>query len=247
MNFTILHFDSIGSTNTEALRQARLGADAGLCIVARQQTAGRGRHGRTWISPEDAGLYMSIILRPSLETKFLPLITLMAGVAVHETLSELGLRVDIKWPNDILVNEKKISGILTESAENERGTAVVVGIGINLTSQNFPDEIAAKATSIGAELEQAVAFSDLERLLIRHFGNYYDMLSEPAGPAAVIAEWKHRSTYCCGKSVRVTMASDTVTGITDGLETGGALRVRKDDGSIAIIQAGDVEKLRAAA
>src|SRR5688572_14200132 len=107
MNITVLTYDTIDSTNTEALKQARLGADEGLCIVARQQTAGRGRHGRTWVSGKDAGLYFSIVLRPNLDTKFLPLITLMAGVAVYDTLQELGLKPDIKWVNDVLVDEKK--------------------------------------------------------------------------------------------------------------------------------------------
>src|SRR5437868_14941143 len=124
MNFTILRFDSVDSTNTEALKQAKLGAGEGLCFVARQQTAGRGRHGRTWVSLEDAGLYFSIILRPRLETQYLTLITLMAGVAVHDALAEIGLKPDIKWVNDILVNEKKIGGILAETTETSKGLAV---------------------------------------------------------------------------------------------------------------------------
>src|SRR5678815_1625350 len=90
MHFNILRFDSVDSTNTEALTHARLGADEGLCIVARQQTAGRGRQGRTWVSPMGAGLYLSTVLRPKLEAKLLPLITLAAAVAVHDTLAEIG-------------------------------------------------------------------------------------------------------------------------------------------------------------
>src|SRR5436190_18936870 len=99
MNITVLTFDSLDSTNTEALKQARQGAGEGLCIVARQQTAGRGRHGRTWVSQKDAGLYFSIVLRPKIDTKSLPLITLMTGVAVHDTLQEFGVKPDIKWVN----------------------------------------------------------------------------------------------------------------------------------------------------
>src|SRR5690349_6586261 len=99
MNFTILRFNSVDSTNLEALRQARLGVDEGTCIIARQQTAGRGRRGRIWVSPMDAGFYCSIILRPHLEADRLPLITLAIAVAVYDTLVELGLRPDIKWPN----------------------------------------------------------------------------------------------------------------------------------------------------
>src|SRR5262245_53015519 len=99
MNFTILRFDSLESTNTEAISQARAGADEGLCILARHQSAGRGRHGRSWSSPKDSGLYFSILLRPKIDLRFLPLITLMAGVAVHDALADLGLKPDIKWVN----------------------------------------------------------------------------------------------------------------------------------------------------
>src|SRR3990170_1198552 len=100
MNINLLTFDAIDSTNIEALKQARLGADEGVCIVARQQTAGRGRHGRVWVSEKDAGLYFSIVLRPKIQTQYLPLITLMAGIAVHDTLAEFGIAADIKWVND---------------------------------------------------------------------------------------------------------------------------------------------------
>ena len=148
MNITILRFDTIDSTNTEALNQARAGAKEGLCIVALEQTAGRGRRGREWVSEKGAGIYFSIVLRPELELRFLPLITLMAGVAVHDTLSYAGLRPDIKWVNDILVNEKKIAGILAETTETPDGLAVIVGIGINIRSSNFPPELASTATSI---------------------------------------------------------------------------------------------------
>ena len=148
MNITVLTFDTIDSTNTEALKHARQGADEGLCIVARQQTAGRGRHGRKWVSEKGAGLYFSVVLRPKVETRFLPLITLMAGIAVHQTLRELGLEPDIKWVNDILADEKKIAGILAETTDSTLGRSVVVGIGINIRSANLTPELRETATSI---------------------------------------------------------------------------------------------------
>src|SRR4029450_9927902 len=130
------------------LKQARQGSDEGLCIVARQQTAGRGRHGRRCASEPDSGLYFSIVLRPKLKREHLTLITLMTAAAVHDTLQELGLKPDIKWADDLLANEKKICGILAETTETDYGLAVIVGIGINLTSRNFPSEIADAATSL---------------------------------------------------------------------------------------------------
>jgi BirA family biotin operon repressor/biotin-[acetyl-CoA-carboxylase] ligase len=244
MNFRILNFDSINSTNTEALKEARLGAKEGLCIVARQQTAGRGRLGRTWISEKDAGLYFSIVLRPKIETRFLTLITLMAGVAVHDTLIELGLRPDIKWVNDLLVNEKKICGILAETTETDTGLAVVVGIGINLRSTNFPSSIADTATSINDESSHTVTFEELSESLTKYLGYFYDMLCSENGPARIIDEWRRRSSYFSGKPVRVVLENEAVSGVTDGLEENGALRVRKEDGTLKIVQAGDVQNVR---
>ncbi|MGH7784652.1 MAG: biotin--[acetyl-CoA-carboxylase] ligase, partial [Candidatus Binatia bacterium] len=169
MNFTLLRFDTIGSTNTEASRQAKRGADEGLCILAREQTDGRGRHGRPWISEKDSGLYLSIVLRPKIDARFLPMITLMSGVAVYDTLAEFGLKPDIKWVNDVLIGEKKICGILAETADTAQGLAVIVGIGINLTSANFPDEIADTATSIKHETGRKVNADEVAETLTKFF------------------------------------------------------------------------------
>lgn len=244
MDFTILRFDSVGSTNTEAANQTRKGAAEGLCIIAEEQTAGRGRQGRTWISEKGSGLYFSIVLRPKIESRFLPLITLMAGVAVHDALEELGLRPDIKWVNDILIGEKKIGGILAETIETGTGLAVVVGIGVNLTPGNFPDEIADTATSIESETGQACSADELAESLTSFISYFYEILQDPDGPADIIDSWRHRSTYFSGKNVRVTLAGDVIEGVTDGLEENGALRVKIIDGSVRIVQAGDVERLR---
>jgi BirA family biotin operon repressor/biotin-[acetyl-CoA-carboxylase] ligase len=245
MNFTILRFDTIGSTNDEALRQAKAGAAEGLCIVAKQQTAGRGRHGRNWVSNEDSGLYFSIVLRPDLDTQFLPLITLMTGVAVHDTLQEFGLDPDIKWVNDVLIGDKKIAGILAEATDTPTGLSVVVGIGINVTSENFPDELAETATSIEAETELAVTFSELEQSLTKYLGYFYDILNAAEGPSQILDEWRKRSSYFTGKCVKVVLPNETFDGVTDGLEPTGALRVRTPDGNLKIVNAGDVRRLRA--
>lgn len=243
MNITVLSFDTIDSTNSEASRQARLGAKEGICVVANQQTAGRGRHGRSWVSEKNAGLYFSIVLRPTLETKYLPIVTLMAGVAVHDTLTEFGIKPDIKWVNDILVNEQKISGILAETAETTEGLAVIVGVGINIRSLNFPDDIVKTATSIEDAMGASVSRDELLETLTKYFSYFYAVLDRGEGPRQIIEEWRKRSSYFSGKTVRVVLGNETITGITDGLESNGALRVKGIDG-ISIIQAGDVEKLR---
>ena len=248
MNITILRFDTIDSTNTEAARQARQGADEGLCVIAGQQTAGRGRHGRTWSSEKGSGLYFSIVLRPKIDTQFLPLITLMTGIAVYDTLKDFGVEPDIKWVNDILVRERKICGILAETVETPTGLAVIVGIGINLTSRNFPDEIADTATSIESESmmmgPRAVDPLAVETKLAAFLGYWYQILLAENGRSEIIQSWRGRSSYFSGKRVRVTLPTATIEGTTDGLEENGALRVKTPDGSVTIVQAGDVERLR---
>ena len=245
MNIKILTYDTLDSTNAEALEQARKGADEGLCIVARQQTAGRGRHGRTWVSEKYAGLYFSIVLRPKIDPRFLTLITLMSGVAVHDTLVDLSIKPDIKWVNDVHVNDKKISGILAETTDTPLGLAVVVGIGINLRSISYPPEISSNATSIVSETTDDLCTSDILDGLTKHFSHFYQVLAED--PTAIIDEWRKRSTYFSGKRVRVATGNGTVSGVTDGLGPDGALRVRQDDGTTVVLHAGDVEQLRTAA
>lgn len=256
MNITLLKFDTIDSTNTEASKQAKLGADEGLCVVADQQTAGRGRNGRTWVSEKGSGLYFSIVLRPKIDTQYLPLITLMTGVAVHDALDEFGVDADIKWVNDLLVDDKKICGILAETTETDKGLAVIVGIGINIRSSNLPPGIADIATSIDEcmSVPPAVAGgsprppkpAELAEALTKYLAYFYTILTDENGAANIIDEWRKRSTYFHGKAVRVIVGDETVEGRTDGLEKNGALRVIKNDLTVAIIQAGDVQRLRSA-
>lgn len=244
MNFTILSFDTLDSTNLEAVRQAKLGAHEGLCIVSEEQTAGRGRHGRQWVSERGSGLYFSVVLRPTIDLRFLSLITLMAGVAVHDSLKEIDVQPDIKWVNDVLAGQKKISGILAETTETSEGLAAVVGIGINLLSQGFPDHIAETATSIEAETGVRVSAAEMSETLTRYLAYFCDTLGGVGGPREILDHWRQRSTYFSGKRVRVTLSDGSFEGETCGLEENGALRVRTADGVVRIIQAGDVERVR---
>lgn len=245
MNFTILRFDTIGSTNDEAMRQAKLGADEGLCVIARHQTAGRGRHGRRWVSPPDAGLHFSVILRSKIEMRFLPLITLMTGVAVHDTLEEVfDLDCDIKWANDIHVREKKICGILAESCETKNGQAVIVGIGINLKAANYPPEFSDCITSVESEIGNAPDLEVLLKKLTENLEKYYQILQSENGAEEIRRSWSEKSSYGEGKAVRVESSNETLRGVTRGIEENGALRIETENGDIKVIQAGDVEKLR---
>lgn len=242
---TILRFDSLPSTNTEAARQAASGAPEGLCVVAREQTAGRGRRERAWASPKDAGLYLSVVLRPRMEAGRWPLLTLAAALAVADALGEVcGLEADIKWPNDVLAGGRKLCGILAETAEGARGRACVLGIGVNLSDGAFPPEIKETATSVE---EQAGAAPDAERLLaslLRALSRRYEALQGPDGAARTLAEWEARSSYARGRRVSVSLAEETFEGTTRGVEPDGALRVEADGGLLRIVRAGDVTAVR---
>jgi BirA family transcriptional regulator, biotin operon repressor / biotin---[acetyl-CoA-carboxylase] ligase len=243
----ILHFNSLPSTNTEATRQAARGAPEGLCIVAREQTAGRGRQQRAWLSPPGAGLYFSIILRPRLEMRAWPLITLMAALAVHDALKEAcKLETDIKWPNDIHAQNRKLCGILAETVETETGRACIVGIGINLSDRAFPEELRDTATSVEAVTGTAPDVETLLQALTRSLARRYQMLQSPDGAAQTIREWSARSSYAQNRRVRVSLDNEIFEGVTRGLEPDGALRVETEAGEIKIIRAGDVTALRPA-
>ncbi|MCM3906251.1 MAG: biotin--[acetyl-CoA-carboxylase] ligase [Pyrinomonadaceae bacterium] len=241
----ILRFDSLPSTNLEAARRAIEGAAEGLCVVASEQTAGRGRLQRQWISPKGAGLYFSVVLRPRIHQGSWPLITLAASIAVHDALIEAySLRTDIKWPNDVLSNSRKLCGILAETVDTTEGRALVLGIGINLTSSAFPPEMQEIATSVQIETG---AVPDLE-IILRHLTialeRRYEMLQSGRGGEEILREWSIRSSYARGKRVRVANGQEVLEGTTRGLESDGALRLETDVGEIRIVRTGDVTELR---
>ena len=242
---TILRFDSIDSTNLEAMRQARAGAPEGLCIVAREQALGRGRLDRSWQSPKDAGLYFSIVLRPQLKLNAWPLITLMAALAVSDTLRQLfGLSTDIKWPNDVCLGDRKLCGILAETFETETGPACVLGIGINLRKAAFPPELEALATSIEGATRLVPDTEALLQALQRHLAYRYERLQETDGAPSVLRDWMAASSYAFGKNVRVDAGAEVFAGVTQGLEEDGALRVEVANGEIKVVRAGDVRSVR---
>jgi BirA family transcriptional regulator, biotin operon repressor / biotin---[acetyl-CoA-carboxylase] ligase len=242
---TILRFDSIDSTNLEAIRQAKLGAPEGLCIVAREQTRGRGRLDRSWQSPKDAGLYFSIVLRPQLEMSAWPLMTLMAALAVSDALMKAcDLRVDIKWPNDVCVRDRKLSGILAETIDAESGPVAIIGIGINLIADSLPATVNDLATSVEAATGRPPNLERVLEELVKAIGERYELLQSSSGGEHTIREWCAASSYAMGRRVRIATAVDSFQGTTRGLESDGALRVETDNGEIRIVRAGDVTALR---
>lgn len=241
----ILRYESLPSTNTEAIRLASEGSAEGLTIVADEQTAGRGRLQRTWISPRGAGLYVSVLLRPKMPMDRWALITFAASLAVSDTLfAACDVKTDIKWPNDILAGERKICGILAEAIDTIIGRAVVVGIGINLAKTAFPQHLAATATSI----EEVNAYpTDREMLLAQLLENlfgWYELLHGTTGANTVRSAWISRSSYAVGRRVMISNADEVFQGVTSGLEEDGALRVETETEGIRIVRAGDIVSIR---
>ena len=240
----ILRYESVTSTNSEVARLAIEGAEEGLAIVADEQTAGRGRLQRAWSSPKGAGLYFSILLRPRIAMDRWPLITFVAALATSDALLEGGeVQTDIKWPNDLLANERKICGILAEAIETPTGRAVVVGIGINLTNNAFPAELIGVATSVAHESGHQPERETILAGLLGALARWYSLVHEPDGAEKIVAAWASRSSYATDKLVQVTNGDEVVQGITRGIENDGALRLETAQG-IQLIRAGDVTSVR---
>jgi len=242
LNPKVLRFESLPSTNTELARLASEGAAEGVSIVADEQTAGRGRLQRAWSSPRGAGLYFSILLRPTTRQNYWPLITFMAALAVGDALREAcGLGTDIKWPNDILSGERKICGILAEAIDTPAGRAVILGIGINLTENAFPPELANVATSVSEATGSAPEREQILAALLTALSHWYSLLDNPS---LIIDAWSNRSSYALGKLVQVSNGDDVWQGTTAGVEPDGALRLRTSSGDIKLVRAGDVYRIR---
>jgi len=242
----ILRYDSLPSTNNEVARLAFEGAEEGLAVVADEQTAGRGRLQRTWSSPKGAGLYFSILLRPALLPRRWTLITFVAALATGDALREAAaVQTDIKWPNDLLAGERKICGILAEAIETPTGRAVVVGIGVNLTDDAFPQDLINVATSVANESDRKPERETILKSLLSALSRWYSLLHETDGAEKIVAAWTSRSSYASGRMVQVTNGDEVLQGITRGVENDGALRLETTRG-IELIRAGDVTSVRPA-
>lgn len=237
----IVHFFKADSTNTIALRLASEGAEQGTVVLAEEQTAGRGRFGRVWFSERGSGIYASIVLRPPLAPAAAPSITLMAGVAAQVAVERsTGLATDIRWPNDLLLNGKKLCGILTEmNAEVDRLHAVVVGIGINVNHREIPGELRPIATSLRLESGRIHSRVQILAALLRELEYHYQLLLA-AGAPAIVSRWTAISSYARGKRIVIRTPSGEFRATTAGLEANGALRVRYDDGREEPLVAGEI-------
>ncbi len=182
------YYDTIDSTNTEVQRLANAGAPHGTLVVANQQTAGKGRRGRTWISPTGVNVYFSLLLRPEINPNNASRLTLVAALALGNAIRELsGADVKIKWPNDIVINGKKICGILTEmSIQEDYISHIVVGMGINVHQKEFAEEIQDMASSIELETGESVSRAGLVERTMEYFEKFYEIYLQTEDLSALV-------------------------------------------------------------
>ena len=239
------HYESVDSTMRVATERARRGCPEGTIVTADLQTAGRGRRGRSWMSEAGRGLYLSVVLRPHCRPDAAPVLTLVAGLAVKDALEQVaGLQCDIRWPNDILVRERKCCGILVEmDAAQGRVGHVVVGIGINLNHSKFPADLEALATSLRMETGRRWTTGSVLMPVLESLQQFYE-LHEAKGGGPIIVAFQRASTYVRGRRVVVEGLPKGATGprrgVTAGLDSRGQLLLRAEDGVVAPVRAGSV-------
>jgi BirA family biotin operon repressor/biotin-[acetyl-CoA-carboxylase] ligase len=237
----IISLAEVGSTNDYAKKLAAYGAGEGTVVVAETQAAGHGRLGRRWVSPR-GGLWFSVILRPEIRAAYAVRLVFVAGLAVAETLCNLyGLKVETKWPNDVLVDGRKICGILSEmNSIGERVTFVTIGIGVNanFAKTNLPEELGERATSLVDELGRKIQLEKLLIALLENLEATYGVFKEGAF-VSLLSEWKKYATFL-GREVEVVYGDEKVCGVAMDIDDEGALLLKLNDGATKRVLVGDV-------
>ena len=226
------HFYKIGSTNTAAMAAAAEGALEGSVFLAEEQTEGRGRGANSWQSPRSTGIYCSVIVRPTLPPSDVLVLSLAAGLAVRAAIQHVDSRVgaDLKWPNDVLIDGKKVCGILTEmNAEATRVRYIVVGIGINVNQASFPKELQATSLRLvtGSEWSRVELVAALLKSLDRE---YRRLLEDSRARESILRRFAENSSWVQGKAVRIEENGSAFEGTTEGLDSHGFLQVRAQKG-----------------
>lgn len=244
-------WDEIGSTNDRAIELAGESAEEGLLVIAAKQSGGRGRQGKVWVSPQDSGIFLSIILRPTLDAAQMPLLSLAAGAAAASAIESVcGLRIGLKWVNDLVFENKKLGGILVEmpgmqqTGQKRDGwilpPAAVLGIGINLDLA--PEQIPAELQNRICSLDQITGKKVDANSLIAEFLNcieeYYNHLRHGL-EESVLIDWK---AYCrtLGKRIRASLGNETIEGLAENVLDSGALVLRLDSGESRLLHAGEI-------
>jgi BirA family biotin operon repressor/biotin-[acetyl-CoA-carboxylase] ligase len=243
LGHTIHFFEEVDSTQRIAAKLAYEGAPEGTLVVAEEQKAGRGRLDRKWFSPKGTGIWMSLILRPPIPPQRAPQLTLLVAVAISQAIQDVtGLVPDIKWPNDILLHGKKGVGILTElQADPDRVRSVIVGIGINVnqTAEQFPEDIRAIATSLAIEKGERIKRAPLiQEILLRIERLYQQYLAHGFRPIKLL--WEGYAVSI-GKPVTARTLGGTIRGIARGITEDGLLILEDEEQNIHYIHSADIQ------
>jgi len=243
---TVHYFRSLDSTNSKAYQLALNGAEEGEVVVSESQEMGRGRLGRTWFSPPFLNLYLSVILRPKISPHQASVITLMAAVATANAIREFsGLLPFIKWPNDILLRDRKVAGLLNEiHSETDRIHFVILGIGVNLNmdENTFSREIRPVATSLKIEMKKTISRKVFLQFLLQELERWYSIFLNE-GSAGILKAWRDQA-HIKGRRVTVASFGEILAGTAIDVDSDGALIVETDDGKRKRVVAGDVEYSR---
>ncbi len=235
----LYYYDEIDSTNEEAKRLATKGAPHGTLVVANKQTMGKGRRGRSFYSPADTGIYMSMLIRPDLEFSESVFVTTATSVAVARAIENVyGLDAQIKWVNDVYLNGHKICGILSEAVTDfESGTIdnIIVGIGVNVKTEDFPDDIADRAGSL---IDSSLSDGSRSRLAAEIY-NQFMQLSDALPDKSFMSEYKSRSMVI-GKRIRYTKKSEWLNGIAADIDEQGGLVVDSETEGRIVLSSGEI-------
>jgi BirA family biotin operon repressor/biotin-[acetyl-CoA-carboxylase] ligase len=239
----IHYLQTCPTTQPIAHQLAQAGEPDGSIVICEEQTAGKGRLARAWTSTQGKGIWMSVIIRPEIPPTKAPQLTLVAAVAVTRAIEDIAdVRAEIKWPNDLLINGKKCTGILTElQADIDRVHAIILGIGVNVNQQpsDFPEEIQSIATSIQMVTGKPVDRAELVARILHHLEIYTDLYVQHGfEPLKILWE-----SYSCtlGKRIKAIMIHQQIEGVALGITNEGILQVKTDDGEIHGIYSADIE------
>ncbi len=240
MGKDIIYKPVMDSTNIQAKRIGEEGAQNGTLVVTENQTAGRGRRGRTWESPE-GNVYFTFLLRPEIEASRASMLTLVSALALGKAVEKItNLKAQIKWPNDVVINGKKVCGILTESSTDlEYINYLVTGIGVNVNQVEFPEEIAGKATSLILELGHSVNRAEVIGEFLNQFEKYYEIFIATEDMTALVDTYNEMLVNC-GKEVKIVDKDNERVLMAMGIDERGGLLVKDKDGRMESIISGEV-------
>jgi BirA family biotin operon repressor/biotin-[acetyl-CoA-carboxylase] ligase len=242
----IFFYETIDSTNTVATGLAEKGEVEGAVVISDCQNKGRGRLGRHWVSPPGANIYMSVLLRPDIELKNATLLTIMAAVACTVALRRVtDLTVTIKWPNDLIVSDKKLGGILTEMRITRKKIEYAItgiGINVNMDSDALPDAIKEVATSAKMETGKLHSRTEIITEILNEINHWYSILKEKRR-RELLTQWK-QLTSTLGRKVKIILGKETLTGLAESIDDEGMLILRLPSGALRVIRDGDLTILR---